>query len=70
MTLERVGRHLRLAVEDNGDGFDLPLVLEGGSWRRGLGLESMRERTELAGGSFKIETSPGLGTRVKATWRV
>ncbi len=70
VTLERVGRHLRLAVEDNGDGFDLPLVLEGGSWRRGLGLESMRERTELAGGSFKIETSPGLGTRVKATWRV
>jgi hypothetical protein len=46
-------------VEDNRQGFDLEKVLGLGSTRGGLGLSSMRERTELSGGSFEIE-SPSL----------
>ena len=31
---------------------------------RHLGLVSMRERTELLQGSFRLETSPGSGTKI------
>jgi signal transduction histidine kinase len=54
-----------LEVSDDGVGFDparqADLVREGH-----LGLASMRERVELAGGSWRIESSPGEGTRVCA----
>jgi len=35
---------------------------------RGLGLTSMRERSELSGGALSIEPSPGHGTVVQVTW--
>lgn len=50
-----------LSVADNGRGFD-PDALEEG--RPGLGLLTMRERVEFAGGSCAIESQPGVGTRV------
>jgi len=34
----------------------------------GLGLEGMRERAELFGGQFELQSSPGHGTTVKAQW--
>jgi signal transduction histidine kinase len=53
-----------LRVQDNGIGFDLrPL-----GRRRGLGLSTMRERTERTGGVCKIVSKPGSGTTVTATW--
>lgn len=51
---------VRLLVEDDGTGMTR-------SWRPGgLGLESMRQRTEEIGGTFTITTSPA-GTTVRAT---
>jgi signal transduction histidine kinase len=41
-----------------------------GRSERGLGLDSMRERTELSGGTFIIESTPGKGTTVRASWPV
>ena len=32
-----------------------------------LGLQSMRERVEGTGGSFRVESKPGAGTSVRAT---
>ena len=57
-----------LTIEDNGQGFDLEdaLSLEGSE--RGFGITSMKERTELAGGAFAIESTPGTGTVVRASW--
>jgi len=59
---------ITLVVEDNGDGF----ATQGAPWdeslRRGLGLTSMRERTELSGGRFTLESTVGEGTIVKAEW--
>jgi signal transduction histidine kinase len=50
-----------LAAEDDGIGFDASsLALP----NRGLGLLSMRERTELLGGSFNLVSAPGQGTRI------
>lgn len=58
-------------VDDNGVGFDVDEATS--SRERGLGLFGMKERVELIGGSFAIESRPGGGTRIRirvpdATW--
>ena len=59
-----------LRVEDNGSGFDLRQVRSEERPGRGFGLTSMRERTELSGGSFSIESIEGRGTTLQASWRL
>jgi signal transduction histidine kinase len=51
-------------------GFDLEEILSPESSKRGLGLNSMRERTELLGGTFEIESTKGRGTVIRALWPV
>ena len=53
---------IELAIEDNGIGFDMESI------KKGLGLGSMRERAELSGGSFDIESVRGRGTVIRASW--
>ena len=53
---------VRVRVEDEGPGFD-PGALDGQAGG-GLGLPSVRERIELVGGRFEVESAPGGGTRV------
>ena len=52
-----------LAVIDNGTGFDQDAVLHGNG-HLGVGLLSIKERVELAGGSVNIESAVGRGTRL------
>lgn len=52
-----------LKVSDNGVGFT-PGATMPGDGSRGFGILSMRERVELAGGVFGIESRPGGGTTV------
>jgi PAS domain S-box-containing protein len=59
---------LELAIEDNGQGFDVEHVRSEKNADRGVGLTSMKERTELSGGSFSIHSSKGKGTTVRASW--
>ncbi len=55
-------QHIVAIVEDDGVGFlDTSPGLE-----HHLGLFGMRERIEMLGGTFTIESSPGKGTTVKA----
>jgi len=50
------GEHLRMRIQDWGQGFDL----EEARQREGhFGLSSMEERARLLGGRFDIETRPG-----------
>ncbi len=49
-----------LLIEDEGRGFDAA-TLKGSSR---LGILGMRERAELLGGEFTLETAPGQGTRI------
>jgi PAS domain S-box-containing protein len=51
---------LTLAVADNGRGFDLQEIAASEC----LGLVGMRERAGLLGGSLKIHSQPGKGTRI------
>lgn len=59
--------HILVRVEDDGQGFDLAerrAVTRPGERR--MGLQSMEERVLLLGGTFKVHSRPGQGTRVFA----
>ena len=52
---------LRVQVEDRGKGFSAEQALAA---RNSTGLAGMRERAELLGGEFTLESSPGSGTLI------
>lgn len=56
-----VGQQARIIIADDGEGFDPAAAAAQGD---GFGLVAMRERAEEAGGSLKVISSPGQGTRV------
>jgi two-component system, LuxR family, sensor kinase FixL len=56
------GSELRLAIADDGVGFDPEVMCANGS----LGLVSMRERARFLHGRLSIESHAGKGTRVEA----
>jgi signal transduction histidine kinase len=58
--VERRGGDVVTVVEDDGRGFDPSRSLGEGH----LGLAGMRERAELLGGRFTIESAPGRGTSI------
>jgi len=60
---------IELVVSDDGVGMDLELILKTNT-ATSLGLTIMRERAELTGGTFQIESTPGQGTTVRARWPV
>jgi two-component system sensor histidine kinase DegS len=51
---------VRVSVDDNGKGFDPDSIQQSSS----LGLKLIRERAEMLGGSFEIDSNIGKGTRV------
>jgi PAS domain S-box-containing protein len=59
---------IELVIEDDGHGFNLEEKLSAETPNRGLGLTSMRERAELSGGSFAIESIRGSGTAIRVSW--
>jgi len=64
--IEALSGTLLVEVTDDGRGFD---PLEARDFLRAgkVGLASMRERAELAGGTFTIRSQPGEGTTVTAS---
>src|SRR5215218_2266400 len=63
VTLEARDGELYGEVEDDGEGFD-PESQEEATPSWGVGLRSMRERAEMLGGSLRVDSEPGEGTRV------
>jgi signal transduction histidine kinase len=55
------GGEVRLAVSDNGCGFDAEAV----KTKEALGLVSMDERIRSVQGAFKLESTPGAGTKIE-----
>jgi len=62
VSLTGKGDSLVLVVGDHGAGFDVDAAMH-----RGLGLVSMAERLEPFGGSLRIQSTRGAGTRIEAT---
>ena len=68
-TLESANGGVRLAISDNGIGFDPDDKQRGYDGNSGLGLRSMRERVEATGGTFTLKSAPGKkGVEVRAFW--
>ena len=57
--LDLVGDRLVLVVRDDGGGFEVAQP------QAGRGIAGMRARADELGGTFAIESSPGLGTRLR-----
>lgn len=60
---------LALLVKDDGDGFDVPATEARLGRTHAMGLISMRQRAELAGGRFDLRSAVGVGTEIRATLR-
>lgn len=58
--IDRRERKVLVVIEDDGVGFDPERAADGR--RQRLGLYGMRERAELLGGKFTVESQPGRGT--------
>ena len=67
VTLRRDGAFLRLAVEDDGAGFDIALLEIPAQETTVFGLFSIRERIRYLGGRFDISSARQHGTRVIVT---
>ncbi|UCF98809.1 MAG: sensor histidine kinase [Spirochaetaceae bacterium] len=62
VTINFLKDRTHLEIEDQGQGFKMKDKILGSD---NLGLASMRERAELLGGTFAIESRLGEGTRIK-----
>lgn len=64
VTLAGQQESMTLSICDNGQGFDVASVQS-----NGVGLVSMQERMKALGGTLRIESAPGEGTRITASYR-
>jgi len=62
LALQKAGERLELTIQDNGHGFQPDQIA------KGFGLSTMRERAELSGGTFAIQSTEGKGTVIRASW--
>ncbi|MGO9571664.1 MAG: PAS domain-containing sensor histidine kinase [Desulfomonilaceae bacterium] len=59
---------IELLIRDNGVGIAGDSTASSPSCGKGFGFSSMKERTEFSGGIFSLETGPGLGISIRASW--
>ena len=59
---------LELVVRDDGVGFEVVPTQEQAARRGSLGLLGMRERVEILDGTLLVESEPGCGTRIRASF--
>lgn len=63
-TLRPTKRSFRMKIADNGLGFSTTILTTTCDYRR-LGILGMRERAEMVGGSFRIDSADGEGTVIR-----
>ena len=64
VSIRKVGKQIRVRVEDDGCGFDFKKVAAMAVRKGGFGLFNIQERLEQLGGQLEIESVPGHGTKV------
>ena len=65
VSIARNNSHIRLAIRDDGRGFDPSGALDSAAAQGHLGVVGMRERVRAHGGHFQVVSSPGAGTTVE-----
>ena len=63
--LQKLDGAVCMTITDNGKCFQVERVLHAKKSKR-LGLLGMRERVEMVGGKFTVESAPGKGTTIRA----
>jgi len=63
--IKKMENSVRMEIHDNGKSFSVRRELFSRKARR-VGLLSMRERLEMVGGSFDVESNPEHGTTIRA----
>ncbi len=69
LSLSIEGNWIELRIIDDGVGFDQSEVVSKGQHAK-FGLTSMRERADLSGGQFGIESLRGKGTAISVRWKI
>jgi PAS domain S-box-containing protein len=65
VSIHKLQGTIRLEIHDNGKSFEMERVLFAKRHKR-LGLLGSRERVEMVGGKFGVESAPGQGTTISA----
>lgn len=65
VNIQKLPDHVSMKISDDGKSFSVENFMAGTGTKR-LGLLGMRERLEMVGGSFTVESVPGVGTTVIA----
>jgi signal transduction histidine kinase len=68
LELHAANDNLHIGIVDDGLGFDPEIRRAACPMAASLGLAIMEERARNAGGRLEIDSTPGAGTRVKATF--
>jgi len=63
-SLKKSRNRIEFVIEDNGIGFDLEKS------KTGFGVGSMKERIQLSGGTFTVQSIKGSGTVILASWPI
>jgi len=63
--IQEVDGLIRMEIKDNGQGFEVDGTSKAKTKNNRLGLLGMRERVEMVGGTFCVESAPGTGTTVR-----
>jgi len=61
--IRKVSNAVHMQIKDNGKSFDVEQIWHARKSQR-LGLLGMRERVEMVGGKFSVESAPGKGTAI------
>jgi len=61
--VSNAGGQILVTISDNGAGFDPKSLNTDGH----VGLEGMRERVQILGGTFQLQTAPGQGTVIRVS---
>jgi signal transduction histidine kinase len=64
VNFQKVHNTARMEIKDDGKSFSVERALHANTGKR-LGLLGMRERVEMVGGTFCVESAPGHGTTVR-----
>lgn len=64
VTLTFTNDTFQLVIKDDGQGFDADRIKQNTVYEQGAGLVNMKMRAGLIGASFKLTSTPGLGTLV------
>ena len=65
VSIEKLPHSICMKIKDDGKSFQVDRMLNARKNKR-LGLLGMRERVEMVGGSFRVESAPGKGTTIRA----